>query len=218
MIIDNFVNGHPTRRERILDAAARAFAAHGFRASSLRDIAKDAGCSLTLLDHHFGSKGMLLEAVVKGQHENCHKRLEGLKALLAPSAVFDFQDFVSVWTNYEFDLYATREGRQYLKLMLKLSADEEVDADLRRSLNCSEVVVMQAFARERPGLAADALRGGWHIASGALYSAITSAEEGQALDHPESTAATRIRVIAFLVEGLRSYWRAGEVPAAAASP
>ena len=37
--------------------AARAFAANGYRASSLRDIAREAGCSLTLLDHHFGMRG-----------------------------------------------------------------------------------------------------------------------------------------------------------------
>jgi len=207
-IIDNLPDGHPTRRARILDSAARAFATHGYRASSLRDIAKDAGCSLTLLDHYFGGKGMLLEAVIKGQHENCHKRLAGLKALLASAGTFDFEQFLAVWVNYEFDLYATRQGRQYLKLMLRLSTDDEVDAQLRRHLNCSEALVLEAFARALPSLDEPALRGGWRMASAALYAAVTSAGDAQDAGAPDPTTAPRARAIAFLVDGLHALWKA----------
>ena len=196
-----------TRRTRILDAAARAFAAHGYRASSLRDIARDAGCSLTLLDHHFGGKGLLLEAVVKGQHENCHLRLAGLKALLAPASGFVFEDFMALWANYEFDLYATREGRQYLALMLRLSRDGEIDGELRRNLNCSESLVVQAFTRARPSLGEDVLRGGWFVASAALYAAVTSAEEFDDPGASGTPADARTRTIALLVDGLHGYWR-----------
>ena len=206
MIIDAPANTTASRRARILDAAARAFAANGYRASSLRDIAREAGCSLTLLDHHFGSKAMLLEAVIKGQHEHCQIRLARLKALLAPAAAFSFDDFVALWANYEFDLYATREGRQYLTLMLKLSADSEVDVELRRNLNCSESLVLQAFARAHPSLDEAALRGAWFIASGALYAAVTSVDEMDELGEPDSTAAARQRTIAFLANGLQAYW------------
>lgn len=207
-IIDDLTDGHPTRRDRILDSAARAFAAHGYRASSLRDIAKDAGCSLTLLDHYFGGKGMLLEAVVKGQHENCHKRMVGLKALLERAAPFDFDEFLAVWANYEFDLYATRQGRQYLKLMLRLSADDEVDAELRRHLNCSEALVLEAFARALPSLDDPALRGGWRMASGALYAAVTGADDAPDAGDPGAATALRARAIAFLVDGLQAYCKA----------
>ena len=205
--IDTLRNSTATRRARILDSAARAFAAHGYRASSLRDIARDAGCSLTLLDHHFGGKRLLLEAVVKGLHEHCHVRLAGLKALLAPASAFVFEDFVALWANYEFDLHATREGRQYLGLMLKLSGDGEVDAELRRGLNCSEALVLQAFARARPSLPEDVLRGGWFVASAALYAAVTSADEVGDLGASGATTATRVRTIALLVDGLSAYWR-----------
>ena len=196
-----------TRRTRILDAAARAFAAQGYRASSLRDIARDAGCSLTLLDHHFGGKRLLLEAVVAGQHEHCHVRLAGLKALLAPTSTFVLEDFLALWANYEFDLHATREGRQYLALMLRLSRDGEIDAELRRDLNCSEALVLQAFTRARPSLSEGVLRGGWFVASAALYAAVTSADEVDELGASGTTSTTRARTIALLGDGLRAYWR-----------
>ena len=205
--IDNVPSSSVTRRVRILDSAARAFAAHGYRASSLRDIAQDASCSLTLLDHHFGGKRLLLEAVVKGLHEHCHTRLAGLKALLAPASAFVFEDFVALWANYEFDLHATREGRQYLALMLRLSGDGEIDAELRRGLNCSEALVLQAFVRARPSLSQEVSRGGWFAASAALYAAVTSDDEVG--DHTASgtTSAMRTRTIALLVDGLHAYWR-----------
>ena len=41
-------------RARILDAAMEDFALRGFEASTLRDIASQAGVSLGLIRHHFG--------------------------------------------------------------------------------------------------------------------------------------------------------------------
>ena len=49
-------------RARILDAAMEDFALRGFDASTLRDIASQAGVSLGLIRHHFGSKHQLREA------------------------------------------------------------------------------------------------------------------------------------------------------------
>ncbi len=152
---------------------------------------------------------MLLEAVVKGQHENCHARMAGLKAALAVTSTFLLEDFVALWANYEFDLYASREGRQYLTLMLKLSGDGEVDRELRRNLNCSQALVMQAFARARPSLDEDSLRGGWFVASGALYAAVTSIDELGDLNRPDTVILVRARAIAFMVGGLRACWSDG---------
>jgi AcrR family transcriptional regulator len=47
----------------IRDAALRGFAAHGVAATSLRLIASDAGVSLGLVQHRFGTKERLVEAV-----------------------------------------------------------------------------------------------------------------------------------------------------------
>ncbi len=49
-------------RERIIEAAARAFAEHGFRAASTRDIATRAGANQGLITYHFRSKEELWKA------------------------------------------------------------------------------------------------------------------------------------------------------------
>ncbi len=51
-----------TARARIRDAALKLFAERGIDATTVRDIAKEAGVSPGLLRHHFGSKDDLREA------------------------------------------------------------------------------------------------------------------------------------------------------------
>lgn len=52
-------------RERILEAAARVYAQHGFRGATTRLIAVEAGVNEVTLFRTFGSKGALLEAVLR---------------------------------------------------------------------------------------------------------------------------------------------------------
>lgn len=56
-------DGEPSRLERILNAALKTFAVHGTEATSLRMIAAAAGVSLGLVQHHFGTKANLVQAV-----------------------------------------------------------------------------------------------------------------------------------------------------------
>lgn len=62
------------RKNAILISAGDHFGRFGFRGSSLRDIARDAGVSLTLVNHHFGSKAHLLSATIIAQREILQQR------------------------------------------------------------------------------------------------------------------------------------------------
>lgn len=205
----NVADGTTSRRERILEAAARAFSTHGYRGSSLRDIARDAGCSLTLLDHHFGGKGQLLDAVLQAQHHLCAKRLAGLRDSVETAPTLDLDDFVARWANYEFDLYTTPQGRLYLQLMMRLSMEAEVESQRRRDLDCAQVLVIEAFRRARAGLDEEALQAGWSLASAALYAAIVHADEGTPPEGVTTSTPERRRTIGFLVAGLKGCWQAG---------
>ena len=65
-------------RERLLEVSLRLFVAHGFRGTSLQDIAREAGCSKASLTYHFAGKqailGELLEPVT-GAAAELEKRL-----------------------------------------------------------------------------------------------------------------------------------------------
>ena len=81
-------------RERLVEAATRLFAQHGYAATSIRDIADAAGCNLALISHYFGSKdGLLREAVRAGMRDSAteiaqpradapHEQLASVIALL----------------------------------------------------------------------------------------------------------------------------------------
>lgn len=62
---------NPVSRERILEAAARVYALHGFRGATTRLIANEAGVNEVTLFRTFGSKGALIEAVLA---QNSHAR------------------------------------------------------------------------------------------------------------------------------------------------
>jgi AcrR family transcriptional regulator len=61
----------PVSRERILEAAARVYAQHGFRGATTRLIANEAGVNEVTLFRTFGSKGALLEAVLVQHGRSC---------------------------------------------------------------------------------------------------------------------------------------------------
>lgn len=54
----------PERRRALVDAATRAFARTGFAATSLDDVAAEAGISRVLIYRHFESKAELYQAVL----------------------------------------------------------------------------------------------------------------------------------------------------------
>jgi AcrR family transcriptional regulator len=53
-----------TTRDRLLDAAERLFAEHGFQATTMRTVTTEAAANIAAVNYHFGSKQALLEAVV----------------------------------------------------------------------------------------------------------------------------------------------------------
>jgi AcrR family transcriptional regulator len=57
-------DARPLTTERILDAAERLFADHGFEGTSIRDIVDSAKVNLAAIHYHFRSKEALLEAVL----------------------------------------------------------------------------------------------------------------------------------------------------------
>lgn len=61
-------------RERILDAAERLFAEHGFAGTSHRQITAEAGVNLAAVNYHFGSKEELFVEVVRRRLEPVNRR------------------------------------------------------------------------------------------------------------------------------------------------
>ncbi len=73
-------------RERILDAAEELFARRGYHGVSIRDITRDAGVDVALVNYHFGTKEALLDSVLTRRSEVLNaERMALLQACLEKS-------------------------------------------------------------------------------------------------------------------------------------
>jgi AcrR family transcriptional regulator len=54
---------HKNVQDRLLDTAERLFCEHGFKGTSIRDIASSAGCNIASVNYYFGGKEKLYEEV-----------------------------------------------------------------------------------------------------------------------------------------------------------
>jgi AcrR family transcriptional regulator len=78
------------RVDRIRDAALKRFAAHGTVGTSLRDVADTAGVSIGLVQHHFGTKDRLIDAVDKHVAAILGANLAGASSTPTTDPVGDF--------------------------------------------------------------------------------------------------------------------------------
>jgi AcrR family transcriptional regulator len=88
-------------KDRILDAAERLFARHGFYGVSVRDITQVAGVDVALVGYHFGSKRELFAAVFQRRAELLNPerlaRLEDVRRAALPG-VPTLEDIVNSFT------------------------------------------------------------------------------------------------------------------------
>jgi AcrR family transcriptional regulator len=96
-------------RERILEAAARVYAKHGFRGATTRLIAIEAGVNEVTLFRLFGSKAQLFDALL-------HERLRSAAVSQLPEVPRDPEREVSAWC--EATLSQMRESRSVLRKMI----------------------------------------------------------------------------------------------------
>src|ERR1700726_1027077 len=99
--IANKKTGTRPGKERILDAAERLFARHGFYGISVRDITEEAGVDVALVNYHFGSKRELFAAVFQRRAEMLNPerlaRLEEVRRAALPG-VPTLEDIVNSFT------------------------------------------------------------------------------------------------------------------------
>jgi AcrR family transcriptional regulator len=141
------------RKSAILLAANAHFAHFGFRGASLRDIAREAGVSLTLLNHHFGSKFQLLLAVIDSHQKVLDDRSLTLRTLMGDPGGFGVRDVVAAWVRLGFETVSQPDGEMFMRLIARVIDDPEEEAVqvVREKLDDGALQFIEALLRCYPG-------------------------------------------------------------------
>jgi AcrR family transcriptional regulator len=103
-------------RKALLDAASRRFARDGYSATTVRDIADDAGVNVALINRYFGSKEGLFEAclvnLVEEARQDAGSEPERIAESIAASIAGPKGD---------------NGHREFLPLLLRKTGDERID-------------------------------------------------------------------------------------------
>ena len=147
-------------KERILDAAERLFADHGFQATSMRDITQEAGVNLAAVNYHFGSKEALLIAVLHRTTAPVNQarleRLDRLEAAAGDAAV-PTEQLVRAFLTPLFEKWCDwgKSDPKFLKLVGRVHAevDQELRAKFIKEFDTIFLRFSTAFQRSLPDMA-----------------------------------------------------------------
>lgn len=125
-------------RDLLLRTARRRFALHGYAATTVRDIAKDAGVNIALISRYFDSKEGLFEACVESAVDELRQAAGGVTGLSEIAGAIARQTTVTA--------PGKRLDDEPLLILLRSSGDERAE-QLR-------VGVLRTYAEKLAGLAA----------------------------------------------------------------
>ncbi|WP_197457528.1 TetR/AcrR family transcriptional regulator [Snodgrassella sp. CFCC 13594] len=170
--------------DRLLHAAEEHFAVHGFFASSLRQITRDAEANVAAVHYHFGSKEALFVAVLNRRIAPFVKSvLDGLHQAKAHSGALQAEDVVDAFVHACFDLIQERHAAALSKLVSRLMLDEYKPFRDRLITEHGELAeqLQAAFAHSLPNLPAETVRWRMHLALSTLFNAFAGNDVVKAL-------------------------------------
>jgi AcrR family transcriptional regulator len=199
------------RKSAILLSANQHFAHYGFRGASLRDIARDARVSLTLLNHHFGSKFQLLAAVIDAHRPMLDERSSALHSVMAGGAgTYTVGDLVRVWIRLGFDTAGHPDGEMFLRLVVRVidDASEEAVQVVRDKLDDAALVFIDGLQQCYPHATRYAAASAYLYVSAALMKFLVGSKRlfrlARASTPHDSALEDQARLVRFLVAGIEA--------------
>ena len=146
-------------RERVLDAAERCFAADGFEAVSIRQIAREAEVTLGVVGFHGGSKEELFKTVLARRSTTLDDLRTAALAELHARGDFTIRDLVDAYLTPYLDI-ASRgdpQWRAYAELIARVASTDHYVPQIRDLYDPTARLYIAEIQRLRPGASAEAL-------------------------------------------------------------
>lgn len=152
------VRGEVTKN-RVLDAAERCFAAHGFAAVSIRQIAAEAGVTLGVVGFHAGSKEALFGTVLARRTTTLNTLRTDALASLQTQGGISIHDLVDAYLTPYLQI-ASRgdpQWRAYAQLIARIVSDDQYYPKVRDLYDPVAKKYMSEIQRLRPDATAQSL-------------------------------------------------------------
>jgi TetR/AcrR family fatty acid metabolism transcriptional regulator len=187
------------KAQQILQAAVRVFAAQGYEATRVGDIAKEAGVAYGLVYHYYKSKDAVLEAVFR----EAWGRLLAAVALAEETGEEAADQLALV---VKIVLRSWRDDPDLVRLLVREITrnphiQDELD-EIAQAFAALERIVRRGQTEGTFRAEPDAQFAAWML-YGALEEVLTGWVLGQLPDDADAVAAAEREVIATLVGGLR---------------
>jgi AcrR family transcriptional regulator len=147
----------PSSRERLLDAAERLFADHGYDGVALRAIADAARVNLGSIPYFFGTKENLFKAVLTRRVEPIQReRRERLRALMRQPEAMSIESVLTAFLEPVFR--ESTERTRFRRLSGRCATDPapQVRRIMNDLYNTDKILTPKALRMVCPGLSAEA--------------------------------------------------------------
>jgi AcrR family transcriptional regulator len=198
-------------KERILDAAERLFAGHGYEGVSLRDIGTAAGVQIALVSYYFGGKQGLYRAVFERRIApiSARRRAALRQAMDRAKPRPTVEEILDALARPWVELRKTRGGQHYSRLLAREVADpnESRRGIVRDLLDPIAAEFIAALEKALPHYPRAEIHWAYHFFVGALLMVLldpsrTRRLSGALCDMSDNGAVTQ-NIVGFFSRALR---------------
>lgn len=172
---------HGHARGLILDAAEVLFSKANLDAVSFRDLAREAGVSLSAIHYHFGSKEGVLTEMFARQAANLVARRNALLAALTQNEtrIPALEGLIDAFIRPAFEVTHGDRDDLFNRLLARLSIESSVVARqiISKAFDENDLLFITEFARAAPHLSADEVHWRFHFFVGSMI--YTMSDAGQ---------------------------------------
>ena len=172
-------------RQKVLDAAERLFAEHGFEGVSIRDIAREAGVTLSVVGFHGGTKDALFLTLFQRRAETLSQaRADALNALRGErGTTLTRRDILQAYIlpYLRMAWSGDRQWAAYAKLIARIATDDRWYPRVRHLFDPTASDFLMALAEVSPGTPRDRLAMAFVVMVTAMLSAVPTLQRVRAL-------------------------------------
>jgi AcrR family transcriptional regulator len=197
--------------DKLLQAAERLFAAHGYNGVSVRELAAAAGVNSALVAYHFGSKEGLLSEVYRRHCEKMNgERQRLLAAARAKSRPPRLEAVLKAFIRPALEVAGGHEGESFTRLRAVLSGENSdlLDKLVAENFDRSSALFIDALCECLPHLPREQVYWRFHFLLGTIYYTAAGPHRIHALSNgrcdPSDSEAAMRALIPFLAAGLKT--------------